>query len=158
MSDFQTNFNDWLLSLSLVKLLSFNLTDDKSILVGVMAWCHQATSHYLSQCWPRSKSPYGVTRPQWVNGKEPIPQTVYKLNIPHFWFIILVFMILSSQKFAWYQLYNELTHWGRVTHMCSSKWTIIGSDNGLLPGRCQTIIWTNAEILLIGPLGTNFQR
>ena len=31
-----------------------------------MAWCHQATSHYLSQCWPRPLSPYGVTRPQWV--------------------------------------------------------------------------------------------
>ena len=36
-------------------------------LVQVMAWCHQATSHYLNQCWPRSMSPYGVTRPQWVN-------------------------------------------------------------------------------------------
>ena len=32
-----------------------------------MAWCRQATSHYLSQCWPSSMSPYGVTRPQWVN-------------------------------------------------------------------------------------------
>ena len=42
------------------------LTDDKSTLVQVMAWCHQATSHYLSQCWPRSMSPNGVTRPQWV--------------------------------------------------------------------------------------------
>ena len=31
-----------------------------------MAWCCQATSHYLSQCWPRSMSPYGITRPQWV--------------------------------------------------------------------------------------------
>ena len=39
------------------------LTDDESTLVQVMAWCHQATSHYLSQCWPRSLSPYGVTRP-----------------------------------------------------------------------------------------------
>ena len=44
-----------------------------------MAWCHQATSHYLSQCWPRSLSPYGVTRSQWVksnrwgqNKKEPL--------------------------------------------------------------------------------------
>ena len=27
--------------------------------------CYQATSHYLSQCWIRSLSPYGVTRPQW---------------------------------------------------------------------------------------------
>ena len=32
-----------------------------------MAWCREATSHYLSQCWPRSLMPYGVTRPQWVN-------------------------------------------------------------------------------------------
>ena len=44
-----------------------DLTDDKSTLVQVMAWCRQATSHYLSQCWPSSLSPYGVTRPQWVN-------------------------------------------------------------------------------------------
>ena len=33
--------------------MSLNLTDDKSTLVQVMAWCRQATSHYLSQCWPR---------------------------------------------------------------------------------------------------------
>ena len=43
-----------------------DLTDDKSTLVPVMAWCRQATSHYLSQCWPRSMSPNGVTRPEWV--------------------------------------------------------------------------------------------
>ena len=42
------------------------LTDDKSTLVQVMAWCRQATSHYLSQCWPRSLSPYGVARPRRV--------------------------------------------------------------------------------------------
>ena len=33
---------------------SLDLTDDKSTLVQVMAWCHHATSHYLNQCWPRS--------------------------------------------------------------------------------------------------------
>ena len=42
------------------------LTDDKSTLVQIMAWCRQATSHYLSQYWPRFVSPYGVTRPQCV--------------------------------------------------------------------------------------------
>ena len=36
--------------------------------------------------------------------------------------------------------------------------TIIGSGNGLLPGWCQAIIWTNAGILLIGPPGTNFSE
>ena len=52
----------------------------------------------------------------------------------------------------------DLTHWGRVTHICVGKQTIIGSDNGLSPGRRQAIIWTNAGILLIGPLGTNLSE
>ena len=51
---------------------------------------------------------------------------------------------------------QSLTHWGRETHICINKLTIIGSDNGLSPGRLQAIIWTNAGILLIRPLGTNF--
>ena len=53
---------------------------------------------------------------------------------------------------------DELTHWVRVTHICVSKMTIIGSDNGLSPGRRQAIIWINAGILLIWPLGTNFSE
>ena len=52
----------------------------------------------------------------------------------------------------------DLTHWGRVTHICVSKLTIIGSDNGLSPDRRQAIVWTNAGLLLIGPLGTNFNE
>ena len=51
-----------------------------------------------------------------------------------------------------------LTHWGRVTHICVSRLTITGSDNGLSLERRQAIIWTNAGILLIGPLGTNFSE
>ena len=51
-----------------------------------------------------------------------------------------------------------LTHWGRVTHICVIKFTIIGSDNGLSPSRRQAIIWTNAGILLIRPSGTNFSE
>ena len=53
---------------------------------------------------------------------------------------------------------SPITHWGRVTHICVSNLTIIGSDNGLSPGRHQAIIRTNAGILLIGPLGTNFSE
>ena len=48
-----------------------------------------------------------------------------------------------------------------MTHICVSKLTIIGSHNGLSPGRRQAIIWTNDGndgILLIGPLGTNFSE
>ena len=53
---------------------------------------------------------------------------------------------------------GSVTHWGRETHICVGKLTIIASDTGLSPGRRQAIIWTNAWILLIGPLGTNFSE
>ena len=35
--------------------------NEQLTLFQVMAWCHQATSHYLSSCWPRSMLPYGIT-------------------------------------------------------------------------------------------------
>ena len=41
------------------------------------------------------------------------------------------------------------TYWGRVTHIYIGKLSIIGSDNDLSPGRRQSIIWTNAGMLLI---------
>ena len=75
---FQFNFRKVIFKLTLVnggwgisyenalRWMPLDLTDDTSTLVQVMAWCRQATSHYLSQCWPRSMSPNGVTRPQWV--------------------------------------------------------------------------------------------
>ena len=53
-----------------LRWIPLDLTDDMSTLVQVMAWCRQASSHYLSQCWSRSQSPYGVTRPQWVNSSK----------------------------------------------------------------------------------------
>ena len=76
---FQFNFRLVIFKLTLVnggwgisneialRCMPLDITDDKSTLVQVMAWCRQATNHYLSQCWPISLSPNGVTRPQWVN-------------------------------------------------------------------------------------------
>ena len=69
------------------------------------------------------------------------------------WFTINGWNIWSM---LWRQLF--LAHWGRVMLICAGKLAIIGSDNGLSPGRRQAIIWTNAGILLIGPLGTNFSE
>ena len=40
----------------------------------------------------------------------------------------------------------------------SSCHAIIGSDNGLSPVQCQATIWTNAVLLSIGPVGTNFSQ
>ena len=64
-----------------------DLTDDKLTLVQVMAWCRQATSHYLNQCWLSFLSPYGVTRPQWV--KKPDRRVVNCLGCSlHKWIIM----------------------------------------------------------------------
>ena len=54
--------------------------------------------------------------------------------------------------------YLILTHWGRVKHICVDNLTIIGSDNGLAPVRRQDIIGTNAGMLSIGSLETNFRE
>ena len=85
-----------------------------------------------------SKIAFNIPRGQWVN---PYPSG------EHHW-------CWGSCVCAKYQL----THWGRVMHICVSKLTLIVSDNGLSPDRRQAIIWTNSGLLLIGPLGTNFSE
>ena len=45
-----------------------------------------------------------------------------------------------------------------MTYICVSDLTSIGSDDGLSPDRRQAIIRTNAGILLIRPVGTNFSE
>ena len=65
-------------------------------------------------------------------------------------------LTLSYQGINYISQCHSLTHWGRATHICVSKLTIIASNNGLSPG--QAIIWNNAGILSIGFLGTNFSE
>ena len=80
-----------------------------------------------------------------TNKGVPLPLKTHNVMVPHVFFKILC-------KLTW------LTHWDRVTHICVSNLTTICSVNGLSPGRHQAITWTNAGILLIGPLGTNFSE
>ena len=70
---------------------------------------------------------------------------------------------VSEHLWRWSKMFHHncdphLTHWGRLTHTCIGKQTTIGSDNGLSPERCQAIICTNARILSIRPLATNFSE
>ena len=55
--------------------------DERSTLVQVMAWYRWATSHYLSQCWPRSVSPYGVTKPQFLQWYHILYGIIKKFNL-----------------------------------------------------------------------------
>ena len=102
-----------------------------------------------------------------------LPYPKYQLPQPYtkqakkwviIWRKLIIFKLpLSQNPVAPCNFLNEgiklmelLTHWGQVTHIYISKLTIIGSDNGFLPGLCQAIIWTNDNILPITSQGTYF--
>ena len=61
-----------------------------------VAWCRQATSHYLSLCWPRSLSPYEVKRPQWVDKFYSLPRTWPLCLFP--WLELLVKICMLASK------------------------------------------------------------
>ena len=70
---------------------------------------------------------------------------------------------LSSERYREQTQYISPTgielieaEWYIYVYIYVSNLTIIGSDNGLSPGRHQAIIWTSAGILLSVPLRTNF--
>ena len=98
-------------------------TDDKSTLVQVMAWCRQATSHYLNQWWHRSMSSYGSTRPQWVNDQHI--ETWTKFTTFCRWHFQTYFL-------KWMFGPNVMS----VKYLCKAlidKTVSLGSGNGLAP-------------------------
>ena len=102
--------------------MSLDFTDDQSTLVQVMAWCRQAASHYLGQCWPRSQSPYGVTRPQWVNSLAP---GIFKWN-----FVEIILKIISVIH-GWGISFEIALRWMPLDIY---SWEVnIGLGNGLVP-------------------------
>ena len=64
----------------------------------------------------------------------------------------------SFSEYTYKNIHIFFPHRSRVTHIAVSKLTLIGSDNGLSPGRRQAIIWTNAGILSIRTFGTIFNE
>ena len=102
--------------------MSLGCTDDQSTLVQVMAWCRQATSHYLSQCWPRSLSPYGATRPQWVKDITPLLEC------------------FDHHTTAC----ENNTLWWDTPLMCKPAYAIMMIADVLAPNRCQAISNHNA--------------
>ena len=118
-------------------------------LAQVMACCLMAPSHYLNQCWLIISDVFWHLS----EGNSTGNAVTLNLTLSH----SLSPSISISRYFSLIWVW-DLTHWGRATHICVGKLTIIGSDNGLSPGRRQVIIWIIAGILLIGPLGTNFSE
>ena len=104
--------------------------ENKALLTQVIAWRQTSIKHYLNQyIWPLGELIF-------------LTMDYCKRNLTP------VLIHMSYVSFT-------LTHWGQATHICLSKLTIMGSYNGLSPGRHQATVWTNAGILLIWTLGTN---
>ena len=107
---------------------------------------------------------------QWTYLMLPIWQSSMPQGTNRLWYWQILYftafavLLLSNIQYIHYQIfntYNIKAQWvnlGWVIHICISKITSIGSDNGLLPHQHQAIIWTNARILLIQPLGTNLSE
>ena len=110
--------------------MPLDLIENKSALIQVMAWFHQPTSCLLPlsmlNCWPRFMSPYGVSRPQWVNSHT---QKSTEKEI-HSKFVLIKENALKSLRLK--------------DAYASVNYAIIGSGNGLSP-----VQWSNAELLSI---------
>ena len=90
--------------------MSLDLTYVQSTLIQVMAWCRQATSHYLNQWWPRSLSPYGITRLQWDKGCKLIvlwKKYIWNINIS----MSLCKKDVTPVHYQWSYVFLALTHW-----------------------------------------------
>ena len=66
-----------------------------------------------------------------------------------------------SRRWIWKWYLQNVSHFiqAPMCKLTEAEWRIyVGSDNGLLPGQHQVIIWTSAEILLIELLVANFSE
>ena len=113
--------DDWGISCEIALIwMSLDFIDEQSTLVQVMAWLSQATSHYLSQCWPRSMLPYGVTRPQWC--------------LSLWWF----FFLLLNEDICWIVVSSRRMH---ACHECLISDNIFFASDFLLK-----ICWSPKEL------------
>ena len=92
-------------------------TDGESTMFHVMAWCRQAPSHYLKQCWLRSLSPYGVTKPRWA--KLRFYEISFAINISlhslRNWNWATRIWLMSKRDFTRYDLKPV---WHQVLFIC----------------------------------------
>ena len=112
----------WLVNIgsgnALVPLGSKPLPKPMLTLIYVAIWCHSATGSWCVLFSLQFIAKYD----------EPVSSD----NGLDCW------VSIYNGSYSNYRASLILTHWGPVTHICVSKVIIIGSDNGLLPGRRQS--------------------
>ena len=139
-------------------------TGDKSTLVQVMVWCRQATSHYLNQCWLRSPTPYGITRPQWVNIIEPYITSVVVIYFSCIFHCDLMILstnqVMKSNSYCESALVKIIDHEGLVknvyflihnylTNCDRHRWSISGSKSISIHIMCHIYILYGTSIWIL---------
>ena len=176
------NENVWISIKISLKFVPKGSINDIPVLVHIMAWRRPGDKPLFEPMMVRLLMHICVTRSQWVNQPLLIVSVscTYSLYSPPLCLQMVWCLLAPDQQktqcwlshtqrntcvenFTWWKkkinsIHADTTHWGRVIHICIGKLTITGLDNGLSPGWRQAIIWTNAGILVIGPLGTNFSE
>ena len=126
-----------------------NFSNEKSILVQVMAWCRQTPSHYLSQCWPISVWSYGIT---WHN--ELInTHSSFAGDAPH-WHVLYVRARARQQcerNTDWSTLWQRLTGmlfritgWKKASRLCIAGFLWGESNYQWIPltkSHTQPVMW-----------------
>ena len=153
-----------------IELAGVDVNNLRTTLVQMMAWCHQVTSHYLSQCWPRSMSSYGVVPglapasglvdgvPLAVDGLLRSPLVAeHTLQLEDKIFPIYGCRQHHANKPNFTNYYKPFK--GRVMQICVSKLTIIGSDNGWsVPSHYLNQRWNIVDWTLGNKLQWNINR
>ena len=103
---------------------------------------------------------YGLRSPSFENSSGLYSQ-IAKINIdwtPGTYALLGLDELTQVKNFYMPAAYTPLTHLPLVLHICVSKLGQHWFRYVFLPVRCQAIIWTNAGLLSIEPLGTNFSE
>ena len=125
-------------------------------------WCkpilsYGITINGLGYCWVN----FNTLRPR-INGHHFLDNIfkwmkMYEFGLIFHWSLYLrVQLTIFQHWFRYWAIEDQAENLNSTARPYDQQ--AFSPDNGLSPGRREAIIWTNAGILLIGPLGTNFSK
>ena len=109
---------------------------------------------YRCCAYPFSQAPSSTTSSPCLVEIIAMLQMIFLKALPRN-VMVVAFKYLSCWVSNWLYVSSNMINNSFRPNFAAVNSIIIGSDNGLSPGRRQTIIWTNTAVLLIGHLGRN---
>ena len=120
-----------------------------------------ATSHYLSQYWPSSMSPYGVIRPRWVKvEKFPFYKTYLKISFAKYRAILIKTQCdfcVHGRVSESYQIVIDIEWIHPISSVCAKciLWAAVCFVHGMVEGQLRHLygschsLYTELEIYCV---------